>query len=265
MCDWHDVASPSAYEPRTPSQCVLYQLVRDHFETFRKQAAGLRDGEGLRRFVEQTAFERSAPASLAEALAEAGVSRVPPLRLPGGRVRSLPLRRLWHRPACPVLVQGPSVLSEMRGASNGGTRRASGRPHLPGGAGSPVGRDVAPSPALPSRMGSRPVPIGGRCRRACHSRLPAPRRPRGRDCGRARRRGHHRPALWRCDESQRPHARARRRWGLCERWCGRPLLAHPVLQDLDVAEVLATIVPRVRRLPERRGLGDDDGGCSRPG
>ena len=37
----------------------------------------------------------------------------------------------------------------------------------------------------------------------------------------------------------------------------------PVLQDLDVAEVLATIVPRVRRLLERRGMGegDDDAGA----
>jgi hypothetical protein len=33
----------------------------------------------------------------------------------------------------------------------------------------------------------------------------------------------------------------------------------PRLTDLDVAEVLATIVPRVGRLLERRGLGEDDG------
>jgi hypothetical protein len=32
---------------------VLYQAVRDHFETFRAQAAGLRNGEGPPRFVEQ--------------------------------------------------------------------------------------------------------------------------------------------------------------------------------------------------------------------
>ena len=32
---------------------MLYQIVRDHFETFRAQAAGLRDGEGLPRFVER--------------------------------------------------------------------------------------------------------------------------------------------------------------------------------------------------------------------
>jgi hypothetical protein len=32
---------------------VLYQVVRDHFETFRAEAASLRDGEGLPGFVEQ--------------------------------------------------------------------------------------------------------------------------------------------------------------------------------------------------------------------
>lgn len=41
------------YEPRRPGDSVLYQVVRDHFETFRAQAASLRDGEGLPRFVEQ--------------------------------------------------------------------------------------------------------------------------------------------------------------------------------------------------------------------
>jgi len=81
------VSQPSAtYEPRLPSQGVVYQVVRDHFETFRAQAAGLRDGEGLPRFVEEAAFARSAPASLAEALAEAGVPGVLALRLPGGRL-----------------------------------------------------------------------------------------------------------------------------------------------------------------------------------
>jgi len=34
-------------------QDALHQLVRDPFETFRVQAAGLRDGQGLPRFVEQ--------------------------------------------------------------------------------------------------------------------------------------------------------------------------------------------------------------------
>jgi len=48
------VAAPSTtYEPRCPAQTALYQIVRDHFETFRVQAASLREGEGLPRFVEQ--------------------------------------------------------------------------------------------------------------------------------------------------------------------------------------------------------------------
>ena len=48
------MASPSTtYEPRQPGSGVLFQVVRDHFETFRAQAADLRDGEGLPRFVEQ--------------------------------------------------------------------------------------------------------------------------------------------------------------------------------------------------------------------
>ena len=40
------------YEPRSPAQGSLYQIVHDHFETLRAQAASLRDGEGLPRFVE---------------------------------------------------------------------------------------------------------------------------------------------------------------------------------------------------------------------
>ena len=36
-----------------PSQGVVYRVVRDHLETFRERAAGLRAGEGLPRFVEQ--------------------------------------------------------------------------------------------------------------------------------------------------------------------------------------------------------------------
>jgi hypothetical protein len=47
------VARPSiSYESRDPAGTTLYQIVRDHFETFRAKAAHLR-GEGLPRFVEQ--------------------------------------------------------------------------------------------------------------------------------------------------------------------------------------------------------------------
>ena len=41
------------YEPRSPARNVLYQVVQEHFETFREEAARLRDGEGLPRFVGQ--------------------------------------------------------------------------------------------------------------------------------------------------------------------------------------------------------------------
>jgi putative transposase/transposase-like zinc-binding protein len=41
----------SIYEPRDPTHSILYHLVQDHFETFRAQAASLRDGEGLPQFV----------------------------------------------------------------------------------------------------------------------------------------------------------------------------------------------------------------------
>jgi hypothetical protein len=48
------VAFPSrVYRPRRPEQEVLHTLVRDHYETFRAQAAGRRDGQGLPRFVER--------------------------------------------------------------------------------------------------------------------------------------------------------------------------------------------------------------------
>jgi hypothetical protein len=48
------VAPPSVdYVRRDPAGSVLQQIVREHFETFRAEAAHLRDGEGLPRFVEE--------------------------------------------------------------------------------------------------------------------------------------------------------------------------------------------------------------------
>jgi hypothetical protein len=41
-----------AYTPRDPSASALYQVVRDHLETFRVEAARMRDGDGLPTFVE---------------------------------------------------------------------------------------------------------------------------------------------------------------------------------------------------------------------
>ena len=48
------MALPSVeYVRRDPGGSILQQIVREHFETFRAEAAHLRDGEGLPRFVEE--------------------------------------------------------------------------------------------------------------------------------------------------------------------------------------------------------------------
>jgi hypothetical protein len=47
-----DVARPSrGYEPRSPSESVLYQIVRDHLEAFRARAERVCEGERLPRFI----------------------------------------------------------------------------------------------------------------------------------------------------------------------------------------------------------------------
>lgn len=55
--------------PRHAAAGVVFQVVRDHFETFRSQAAGIRNGEGLPRFVEQEFREFLACGSLAAGFA----------------------------------------------------------------------------------------------------------------------------------------------------------------------------------------------------
>ena len=48
------MADPSrAYAPRRAADSVLYQVVRDHYETFAAQAAAWRDGQGLPPFIEK--------------------------------------------------------------------------------------------------------------------------------------------------------------------------------------------------------------------
>lgn len=46
-------STPPVYQQRLPGDTVLYRIIREHFETFRAQAAALRNGEGLPQFVEQ--------------------------------------------------------------------------------------------------------------------------------------------------------------------------------------------------------------------
>lgn len=88
--------SSDAYRPRRPGESVLYQVVREHLETFCAQSSTLRGGEGLPRFVEEAAFAQGATARRAEALAEAGVSRVSALWLAGGWVRAVPVLGVRH-------------------------------------------------------------------------------------------------------------------------------------------------------------------------
>jgi len=49
------VGRPSTtYEPRRAAAGVIYQVVRDHYETFVAQTASFRDGEGLPTFIGRT-------------------------------------------------------------------------------------------------------------------------------------------------------------------------------------------------------------------
>ena len=41
------------YTPKSPAQGVLYQVVRDHFETFRAEAARVYERDVLPRFIEE--------------------------------------------------------------------------------------------------------------------------------------------------------------------------------------------------------------------
>ena len=48
------MASPTTtYAPRQPGSSVLYEVVRDHLETFLAEASEWRDGEGVPGFVER--------------------------------------------------------------------------------------------------------------------------------------------------------------------------------------------------------------------
>jgi hypothetical protein len=107
---WACMALPlGTYAPRDPAASVLYQVVRDHYQTFRAEATRLRDGEGLPRFVaeEFAAFLRCG-------------------WLAGGF--ALQLHALPRGAAGGVLVQGSRVLSELRGSSDD---RAGGPPRGP--------------------------------------------------------------------------------------------------------------------------------------
>jgi hypothetical protein len=99
------VQAPPTYAPRRPTQGVLARVVRDHFETFRARAATLRDGDGLPRFVEQEFRDFLGCGSLAGGFArfrcgECGLDRLVPFSCKGRAVcPSCGARRMADRAA----------------------------------------------------------------------------------------------------------------------------------------------------------------------
>src|SRR3972149_2475997 len=89
------MARPSTdYEPRSPAHGALHQIVRDHFETFRMQAATMRDGEGLPRFVEQ-AFRKFLQCGCLAGGVARGPMLVPCVSTPRLSPRRWTERRCW--------------------------------------------------------------------------------------------------------------------------------------------------------------------------
>jgi len=236
------VALPSArYEPRRPAEGVLYQIVQAHFETFRAQAASLRDGEGLPRFVEEEfrAFLRCG--SLAGGFARfrcttCGLDRLVAFSCKG-------------RGFCP---------------SCGGRRMAERAAHLA----DHVFPDVPVRQwvlSLPYRLRYRLAWDHDLCRAVVavsmravlgwlrrRARLDEVADGRGGAVAIVQRFG---GAL-----NLNVHVHALVLDGVFAQDPAGALTFHPAprLTALDVAEVLATVEPRITRLLERRGLGDRD-------
>ena len=111
------MALPSGtYAPRDPAASVLYQVVRDHYHTFRAEASQIREGEGLPRFVDDEfdAFLRCGwlPPHHAQ----------PAWRGPRARrwVRALSLHELPRGAARGLLVQGPRICGVLEYAESWG-------------------------------------------------------------------------------------------------------------------------------------------------
>jgi Putative transposase/Transposase zinc-binding domain len=239
------VAAPStSYEPRCPGQGALYQVVRDHFETFRAEAASLRDGEGLPGFVEQEFRDFLRCGWLAGGFArfrcgDCGLDRLVPFSC---KTRAL----------CP---------------SCGGRRMAERAAHLldhvfPD---VPVRQWVL---SLPCRLRYQLAWNHDVCRGVVAVFLRAVLgflRARARDTGVADGRGGAVAVIQRFGGSLNLnlHVHALVLDGVFARNLAGALTFHPTrrLTALDVEEVLATVEPHIKRLLDRRGLGegDDDG------
>jgi hypothetical protein len=242
------VGRPStSYEPRDPAGSAIYQIVQDHFETFRVQAARLRDGEGLPRFVEQEFqdFLRCgwlAAGSARFQCAACGIDRLVAFSCKGrGFCPSCGGRRMAERAAHVVDSVFPDV---------------------------PVRQWVL---SLPYRVRYRLAWDHDLCRAVVAVYLRAVLgwlRGRARGDGVPDGRGGAEAIVQRFGGALNlnVHVHALVLDGVFARERTGALAFHPVprLTALDVAEVLATVEPRIRRLLERRGLGDrdDEGGAS---
>jgi hypothetical protein len=236
------VARPSTtYEPRSAAQGALYRVVHDHFETFRAQAASLRDGEGLPRFVEQAFRDFLQCGWLAGGFArfrcaDCGHDRLVPFSCKG-------------RALCP---------------SCGGRRMAERAAHLldhvlPD---VPVRQWVL---SLPYRLRYQLAWDHDVCRAVVGVLLRAVFRllsDRARDDGVEEGRGGAVAVIQRFGGALNLniHIHALVLDGVFARAAAGALSFHPTrrLATLDVAEVLATTEPLIKRLLDRRGLGEGD-------
>jgi Putative transposase/Transposase zinc-binding domain len=230
----------SAYRPRIPAERVLYQIVREHFETFRAQAAGLREGEGLPRFVEQEFRDFLRCGVLA-----AGFAR---LRCAAcGWERLLPFS-CKGRGFCP---------------SCGGRRMCERAAHL-------VDHVIPPVPVrqwvltFPPRLRYALAWDHDLCRAVIGVYMRAVvgfLRHAARQAGAGEGRGGGVAILQRFGGAVNlnVHVHALVLDGVfAAAGEGLRFWPLPALTDADVADVLATVVPRLRRLLVRRGLSDDE-------
>ncbi len=235
-----------AYEPRRPAESALYQIVHDHFETFRVRASIVREGEGLPRFVEEEfrAFLRCGWLA-------GGFARF--------RCTSCDLDRL-----VPFSCKGRGFCP-----SCGGRRMAERAAHLI----DYVFPDVAVRQwvlSLPPRLRYQLAWDHDLCRAVVAVYM---RAVLGCLHGRARREGVADGRGGAVAIVQRfggalnlnVHVHALVLDGVFAKDRAGVIGFHPLarLTGLDVAEVLATVEPRMRRLLARRGLGDrdDEGGA----
>jgi hypothetical protein len=146
-------SNSSDYRPRSPADAALYQVVRDHFETFLARAASLRDGEGLTRFVERAFRDFLRPAGGWAG----GFAR---FRCAACRLDRLVAFSCKGRALCPSCggAAWPSALRIWLIACS---------LTCPCG----MGTEPATSVAVCAGVGPRPVPRGGRRPGACLCRL----------------------------------------------------------------------------------------------